>query len=113
MQATIIMVCSWKSRRSNVSAALYSNAVAMTALVRNPVQGAKPVLKYDSPLITLKMPSWGTTVCRIAMTHAMPPADQQRPPDVAELGRQKRRQAEDCPAGDEHADAVHERVDDG
>src|SRR5687768_1380700 len=46
----------------------------MTALVRNPAHGSDPVLKYDSPLITLKMASCGATKDATAAAQAMPTA---------------------------------------
>ena len=67
----------------------------MTALVRNPAHGSDPVLKYDSPLITLKMLSCGTTNGRERHRARDADRDQQRPPDVGEQRREERRQAEE------------------
>ena len=79
--------------------------IAITALVRNPIHGSDPVLKYDSPLITLKMPSSRRRrTDAIASDAGDADRDQQRPPDVGEQRRQERRQAEEHRADEEHAE---------
>ena len=45
-----------------------------TALVSNPAHGMVPVLKYDSPFITVKIASCGAANEATANTHAMPSA---------------------------------------
>ena len=84
----------------------------MTALVRNPAHGSDPVLKYDSPFITLKMSSCGTTKDTTASAHAMPIA--------ISIGRQmsansvERNDArlKNTARDEEDAEAVRERIDD-
>ena len=101
-----------KSRRSKVSAALYSNADASTALVTRPIQGSEPVRKYALAAhhfedVRAAAPRTDASAATQAMTTAISSGRQMSPNSVDRNDARLKNSVAD----EEQAQAVRERVD--